>query len=97
MSRPAFQALMMWSDPRQFEEQQVYHSVQQLVATLFESEGAILQLNKFQYQLLQRMVADSMDVISDTITNHSDAASRIPLIEILEDLIKFADEIALPN
>lgn len=93
MSRPAFQAIMMWDDPRQFEDQEVYQAVHQLVTILLEYGEAVSRLNESEHHLLQQLVAGSMDAVSEAIKNNSDSESSGPLVEILEDLVKFSEEI----
>ena len=93
MSRLAFQALMIWDDPRQFEDQEVYDSVHRLLSILFEDENALSRIELSEYQLLENIVSGSMDAVSEAIKNNPDSDATRELVEIIEDLIKFADEI----
>ncbi len=64
MTRLAYQALMMWDDPRQFE-----------------------------HQLLEHLVASSMEAVGNAIKNNPDSDSLTPMVEMLEDLLMLTNEI----
>lgn len=84
---------MMWDDPRQFEDQAIYESVHQLVTILLEGGEAVSRLNESDHHLLQQLVAGSMGAVSEAIKNNADSESSAPLVEVLEDLVKFSEEI----
>ena len=93
MSRLALQALMMWDDPRLFEDQVIYQQVHQIVTTLIANNGAITKLTETERNLMNHLVAGSMDAVSASIKNNANASSSTQLVEILEDLLKFSENL----
>lgn len=93
MSRLAFQALMMWDDPLRFEDRELYDSVHRLLSILFKDEDALSHYELTEYQLLENIVSGSMDALSEAIKNNPNSELIQDLVEVLEDLIRLADEI----
>lgn len=93
MSRLAYQALIVWDDPRQFEATEVYASVHKVLSMLFEDENALTRFTSSEYLILETIVAGSMDAVSEAIRNNPDSEAAKDLVEILEDLIMLTDEI----
>lgn len=97
MSKLALQALMMWDDPRLFEDQAFYQQVHQLVTTLIANNGAITKLSESDRNLMKHLVAGSMDAVSASIKNNANSNSSAQLVEILEDLLKFSEKLTQHN
>lgn len=97
MSRLALQALMMWDDPRLFEDQAFYQQLHQLVTTLIANNGAITNLTATERNLINHLVAGSMDAVSASIKNNANSNSSAQLVEILEDLLKFSEKLTQHN
>lgn len=85
---------MIWDDPRLFEDQSIYQQVHRLVTSILENEGTAPKLTESDSRLLHHLVAGSMDAVSESIKKSTDSDSRAELVEILEDLLKFSENLA---
>ena len=93
MSRPAYQALMVWDNPLQFEDRKVYRSIHELITLLLEKNPTIMELAPPHYYLLREIVVGSIEAVSNTIQAQSDPQVSHQLVPILEDLNELFEEL----
>ncbi|MGS2721019.1 hypothetical protein [Paraglaciecola aestuariivivens] len=94
MSRFAYQALMLWDNPNQFEDKALYNSVHSLLGLLIEQSMPISALNESQSELLHELVAGSLDALSQAVQHNQELEANNELLTMLGDLIQFSNQLS---
>lgn len=85
-------ALLQWDDPRVYEDVKFYMEVSALLVLVTQKDSAVELLSSAQLGLLSHLVSGSMEATINAFEK-AEAEHQSELIEILEHLSNFAEEI----